>query len=236
MNHYFRFKQFTVYQDRCAMKVCTDACLFGAWVHDHIQHTPVTHALDIGCGTGLLSLMLAQQTDMLIDAVEIDKDAYEQARENIKASPWNNRLQVHHGDIRSVALDTKFDLIISNPPFFENNLKSPDAKRNLALHSEQLALHELISIAGALLGTGGTLALLLPFHRGQACIETARLHGLFPYRVAMVRQTEQHDFFRVMLCFSSVEADPASEVITIQQSGAYSAEFVSLLKPYYLYV
>ena len=130
----------------------------------------------------------------------------------------------------------KFDLIISNPPFFENNLKSPDAKRNLALHSDQLALHELISIAGSLLGTGGTLALLLPFHRGQACMETARQHGLFPNRVAMVRQTEQHDFFRIMLCFSSVETDPASEVITIQQSGAYSAEFVSLLKPYYLYL
>jgi tRNA1Val (adenine37-N6)-methyltransferase len=236
MNNYFRFKQFTVYQDRCAMKVCTDACLFGAWVHEHIQHTPVTHALDIGCGTGLLSLMLAQQTGMLIDAVEIDKDAYEQARENIKGSPWNSRLQVHHGDIRSVALDTKFGLIISNPPFFENNLKSPDAKRNLALHSEQLALHELISIAGSLLETGGTLALLLPFHRRQACIETAGQHRLFLKREALVRQTEQHDFFRVMLCFSSVETDPVSGVITIQQQGAYSAEFVSLLKPYYLHL
>jgi tRNA1Val (adenine37-N6)-methyltransferase len=192
--------------------------------------------LDIGCGTGLLSLMLAQQTDMLIDAVEIDKDAYGQAQENMKDSPWNNRLQVHHGDIRSVAFNTKFDLIISNPPFFENNLKSPDTKRNLALHSEQLALHELIGIAGALLETNGTLALLLPFHRGQACMETARQHGLFPNRIAMVRQTEKHDSFRIMLCFSSMETDPVSEVIIIQQSGAYSAEFVSLLKPYYLYL
>lgn len=236
MNNYFRFKQFTVYQDRCAMKVCTDACLFGAWVNNHIQHTPVTHALDIGCGTGLLSLMLAQHTHMLIDAVEIDKDAYEQAQVNINDSPWRNRLQVHHADIRSVILDKKFGLIISNPPFFENNLKSPDAKRNLALHSDQLALHELIHIVGSFLETGGTLALLLPFHRRQVCIETAQQYGLFLNREAMVRQTEQHDFFRVMLCFSSVETDPISESMTIRQSGAYSAEFVSLLKPYYLYL
>src|SRR3954469_11797521 len=124
-NNYFSFKQFIIHQDKCAMKVCTDACLFGAYVADRFQITNSKfHVLDIGAGTGLLSLMLAQKNSTVqIDAVEIDKAASEQAKENFKHSLWRDRLHIHHQPIQEFGMNT-YNLIISNPPFYENDLKS----------------------------------------------------------------------------------------------------------------
>ena len=117
-NNYFQFKQFTIHQDKCAMKVCTDACLFGAFVANEIQDKTINHILDIGAGTGLLSLMLAQKSNAAIDAVEIDKSTYEQAEENISQSSWKEKITVYNSGIADFYSNYKYDLIISNPPFF----------------------------------------------------------------------------------------------------------------------
>ena len=150
------------------MKVCTDACLFGAWVASKIGNeiTAVNHVLDIGAGTGLLSMMMAQKTNnTIIDAVEIEGNAASQARENLISSPWGNRMNVIEGDIKTLQLAPKFDLVISNPPFYKNDLKSPDNTKNIAHHSADLSLLELIDIAKKLLTPKGKFAILLPFRR-----------------------------------------------------------------------
>ena len=135
-NQYFQFKQFTVQQDACAMKVTTDACLFGAWVANRINGLDLKgkHFLDIGTGTGLLSLMVAQQTDASIDAVEIETAAANQAQENFEQSPWNNKLFLHNSSIQTFIPQHKYDFIFTNPPFFFNDLKSKNHARNIALH------------------------------------------------------------------------------------------------------
>ena len=135
-NTYFQFRQFIIHQDRCAMKVTTDACLFGAWVANQIKNTgsEFSTALDIGTGTGLLSLMVSQKNDLKIDTIEIEDDAFEQLKENIADSPWKDRINLFHNDVRNFIFNQQYDVIFSNPPFYENELKSDDAKRNLALH------------------------------------------------------------------------------------------------------
>lgn len=226
-NNYFRFKQFTVYQDQTAMKVCTDACLFGAWV---AYSTDPSSILDIGTGTGLLSLMLAQKSVAPIDAVEIDEQAYEQAQANFYASPWSSRLKAFHTPIQEFQ-GNSYDLIISNPPFYNKDLKSSDRKRNLALHSEALNLEELLTCVKRLLANNGLFAILLPFHRATRLEELAREHSLFVKEKVLVRQTPRHDFFRVMYLLANIE--PPRE---IRQSEIIINDllFKELLKEYYL--
>jgi tRNA1Val (adenine37-N6)-methyltransferase len=239
-NTYFQFKQFTIHQDHCAMKVCTDACLFGAWVgakvKTHLSRagTKVKNALDIGAGTGLLSLMIAQECDIMIDAVELDENAAEQAADNFELSPWKERLQVLQGDIRKIHLGRKYELVISNPPFFENALKSPDGKRNLALHSEMLGLEELIDVVQEHLADDALFAVLLPFDRKDACIALATTQGLHLAEETAVKQSNTHSFFRAMLLFATVPSDISRTSMNIREDDGYSEAFTSLLKPYYL--
>jgi tRNA1Val (adenine37-N6)-methyltransferase len=147
-NPYFRFKQFTVYHDRTAMKVTTDACLFGAWSSEIINKGLFAkdNALEIGAGTGLLSLMVAQKNNITIDAVEIDASASQQAAENIVASPWKERISIHHSDILRFDNHKKYDCIFSNPPFYENEIDSINDKKNLAHHGLGLKLDVLFEI------------------------------------------------------------------------------------------
>ena len=138
-NSYFNFKQFTVNQDRCAMKVTTDSCLFGTWVAKEMQ-AATTHnvktMLDIGAGSGLLSLMVAQKNAVLIEAVEIDADAAQQARENVAASPWKDKINVVNRDVLQWKPSHSYDFIFSNPPFYENDLKSDKKGKNIATNIE----------------------------------------------------------------------------------------------------
>lgn len=217
------------------MKVCTDACLFGAWMAAKTTRIgPDGSILDIGTGTGLLSLMLAQQNRARIDAVELDEHAAEQAAENFEASPWQERLQVIRGDIRTVHLGKKYELIISNPPFFENDLKSADSRRNLALHSEALSLEELLTAALAHLTDHGQLAVLLPYHRKQAFEELAAENGCYLVEEVSVKQTPAHPCFRAMLLFGRVKTTPLIQTMIIREGSAYTEPFRNLLSPYYL--
>jgi len=218
------------------MKVCTDACLFGAAVADKYQRTASKfHVLDIGAGTGLLSLMLAQKNlSAAIDAVEIDKGAAEQCRDNFKASPWKERLHIHHQPIQEFGINT-YDLIISNPPFYENDLKSDSNKRNLALHSTALGLDDLLDVMVKHLSPHGRFAVLLPHHRSANFTNHARLKDFFLEEAIDVKQTPRHAYFRSILFFSrSNQTAKHSDIIINDEKGKYTAEFTELLKDYYL--
>ena len=220
------------------MKVCTDACLFGAWVAHKASNKElqIDRILDIGTGTGLLSLMLAQKVKATIGAIEIDDDAAQQAQSNFNQTKYKDRLHVVHQDIRTYHPGTLYDLIISNPPFFENNLKSEDQQRNLALHSPSLTLSELIVAVKKLLSQTGMFAILLPYFRAEAFITLAAKHDLLLQQQVLVQQTESHQFFRSMLLFSLQQVEATTSTIMIKKERSYSNEFSELLKDYYLFL
>jgi tRNA1Val (adenine37-N6)-methyltransferase len=233
-NSYFQFKQFTVHQDHCAMKVCTDACLFGAWVAMKVR--PSGHVLDIGTGTGLLPLMLAQAGSALFDCIEIEESAGRQAVENAQNSPWKDRMRVYHADVKHFLFNGAYDLIISNPPFFENDLRSGDAVKNRARHDDTLTLKELAEIASVHLSSDGLFAVLLPFHRRDYFIREAGLVNLFLTSALLVKQTPKHPFFRAMLLFSKKPGVAIEEELTVRNGDHYTPEFTFLLKDYYLHL
>ncbi len=221
------------------MKVCTDACLFGAWLAHTIFQDKLCNKkiLDIGCGTGLLSLLIAQKNnESFIDAVEIDASAYKQASENFAQSPWHQRLQCFNTPIQSFFTDKTYDIIISNPPFFEHDLKSDDSKRNAALHSSELTLHELLIAVKTHLATEGYFAVLLPFNRTDYFENLAESEGFFVQKKLLVKQTDQHPFFRSMILFAKHKTDAVETEIVIKNEGIYSTEFIQLLQDYYLYL
>jgi tRNA1Val (adenine37-N6)-methyltransferase len=235
-NNYFKFKEFTVYQEACAMKVTTDACLFGSWAAQILHQINPATILDIGTGTGLLSLMIAQQTNSKIDAVEIDELAAEQAKTNFQQSTFSERLKVHCSSIQDFKSEQRFDCIVSNPPFFSNDLQSADDKRNLALHSTKLDLDNLLTCIDKLLSSEGQFAILLPFHRTEDFIQLA--NQFFLIKKVLVKQTNQHAYFRSMLFFSRKETGTTytSEIVIKESEQSYSTAFQQLLSPYYLYL
>ncbi len=235
-NQYFRFRQFTVWQNRSAMKVCTDACLFGAWAAGFVSGAG--RILDIGSGTGLLSLMLAQKTSARVDAVELDEDAASQAAGNFAASPWKNRLNIIHQRIQDFAhaCETRYDFVISNPPFYDKDLKSPDPKRNLAWHNGQLSLDELFILTRKLLSGNGMFAVLIPAHRSAELEGIAEANEFHIKERIDVRQTPAHSFFRTMYLFYKgppVQKNNA-EISIKDRLQQYTPAFGALLKEYYL--
>ena len=234
-NNYFAFKQFTVQQSDCALKVCTDACLFGAWVAHQLTSNPPSSILDIGTGTGLLSLQLAQKLpSAFIDAVELDPAAATQAAQNAAASTLN--IQVHNTDIKNYG-GKKYQHIISNPPFFENDLKSEHALKNQAMHSTTLTLQNLFSCVDDLLEPAGSFSVLLPFTRANEVESLAQSQGFTVMHKAVVQQTPNHTPFRAMYIFGKAAFMEASETsIVIKENEQYTPAFIFYLKDYYLYL
>ena len=236
-NTYFQFKQFTIEQQNCAMKVCTDACLFGAILADEIyrEQNNVSNLLDIGTGSGLLSLQIAQKNSISIDAVEIDKNSFEQAQQNFNNSPWSDRVSIFNTDILDFVSNKKYDCIISNPPFYEGDLKSDNSKKNAAKHDSALKLEQLLQVIEQHLSPTGYFAVLLPHQRVDYFIALA---AEFKYKVQeqwMIRPTDAHPFIRGILFFSLASNEVITKQISIKDStGNYTAEFVDLLKDYYL--
>lgn len=238
-NTCFQFKQFIIHQDRCAMKVTTDACLFGAALpHIPFQDRKTITALDIGTGSGLLALMYAQKNpDAIIDAIEIDEPSARQAKENVSLSPWNNRITIIHGDARSHVFAGKYDYIFSNPPFYENELKTFDNRKNAALHGEALSLSELFGIISANLAADGCFSLLLPYKRRNEIPLLLQKNGLAAERLVLVRPSLRHQPFRIMLTGKRMEnanGEPEVHDMAIwEREQRYTPEFVHLLKEYY---
>lgn len=234
-NSYFRFKQFTIHQDKTAMKVCTDACLFGGWIASLAHSIRVEHVVDIGTGTGLLSLMLAQVSGAEIQAADIDKDAFAQASENFLASPWKDRLTAFHADAKTFDKNVRYDLIISNPPFYENDLLSGDDQRNVALHSTSFGLSDLLQTAKRLLSNNGHLAVLIPYRRVKYFDAEIQREGFATQRKVLVKQTPKHDYFRCMYWLTNgTVSETIEREIIIRSSDKYTEEFYSYVKDYYL--
>lgn len=237
MKTWFQFKEFTIHQENTAMKVCTDACLFGAWVANKIElnEINVANILDIGCGTGLLSLMLAQKTQAQIDAVEIDKSAFIQAKENFNSTERKEQINIHYGSIINFKSSKKYGLIISNPPFYENQLKSVDAARNKAMHATTLSYKDLIIALKNNLAQGGSAAVLLPYYAVKEFEETLSNHQLFIYEKCNVSHSPKHPFFRKMVIISRIKKVTTEYSMSIKNNNNfYSEEFIKLLKDYYL--
>lgn len=239
-NPYFRFKQFTIHHDRCAMKVTTDSCLFGAWAARQMKNeSTISQAslLDIGTGTGLLSLMIAQQHNLQINALEIDAAAAAQAKENVAASPWAAQIHVHEADMLAFQPERSYDYIISNPPFYENELASAKAQRNTAHHSTMLSLRQLLLFIRLHLKEDGTFFLLLPFKREAEASILLQQEELFLHETCKVRQSVKHGFFRLMLKGGKQRVPTTENEFSIwDEAQRYTSEFRSLLSDYYLYL
>ncbi|MDQ3277456.1 MAG: methyltransferase [Bacteroidota bacterium] len=242
-NPFFQFKQFTVYHDRCAMKVTTDSCLFGAWIADVISNRQrakgkTLQLLDIGTGTGLLSLMVAQNNAVIIDAVEIDLAASAQAGENIAASPWINSIQVVNYDVLQWKPEKPYDMIVSNPPFYENEIRSEKVEKNKAHHDAGLRLADLLSFIKRHLKEDGAFFLLLPAKRKTEVDALLKKAHLFAETIVLVQQTLKHQPFRLMIQgrHQPVEKCNESRLAIKDADDAYTPAFIDLLRPYYLYL
>ena len=219
------------------MKVCTDACLLGAWVASKIENKDIVpqNILDIGCGTGLLSLMLAQKTNAIIDAVEIDENAFVQATENTAISKWKNQINVFNEDIVRYTSAKKYDLIICNPPFFNNQLKSNNNDRNVAMHATQLSFTALAKAVKNNLSENGKTALLLPHNIVNEFMAIMENEQLYLNEQLNISHSTVHPFFRSVLLFTFMKQTQTQNIISIKDSNnKYSAEFKMLLKDYYL--
>jgi tRNA1Val (adenine37-N6)-methyltransferase len=232
-NQYFQFKQFTVWHDKCAMKVGTDGVLLGAWINPG----NATRILDIGAGTGVIALMLAQKTNAIIDAIDIDKDAVQQAQDNIKRTPWKNRISVIETSFQEFAKTSnyKYDLIVTNPPYFENSLKSNNIPRNIARHNDSLPFEELLQGVSRLLDNNGKFSVILPYVDAQIFIVDAALCHLYCNVKTMVKPSDKKKVSRILLEFSSERKKIIETSISILNSeNEYSKEYKNLTKDFYL--
>ncbi|MBO5903681.1 MAG: tRNA1(Val) (adenine(37)-N6)-methyltransferase [Tidjanibacter sp.] len=228
----FFFKQFSVEQSGAAMKVGTDGVLLGAWVG---LSDDTNRVLDIGTGTGLLALMVAQRSPQAqIVAVEIEPQAAEQARANVTSSPWAERIEVVCEDVKKYVSEQKFDLIISNPPYFVDSLHSPDAERNLARHSDTLSLGALCSVAERLLSESGRLAVVLPSDNERSIRMAAVGVGLHPTLLCRVRTSSAKQPKRILIEFSRKSVGEVQTELVMSHKGEPTAEYVELIRDFYL--
>lgn len=232
-NPYFQFKQFTVRHDKCAMKVGTDGVLLGAWA-------PVQNAkyiLDVGAGSGLISLQLAQRNPWAsITSIEIDPAAAAQAKENIQSSPWSDRMEVICSDFRDYHAENKFDLIVSNPPYFVDALKCPDNQRCMARHTNELNYELLFGHSTHLLSEQGIISVIIPSEVEKTVIDTAWKYQLYPYRCLRVFTKPGKPYRRVLLAFSRQEVSCTEDSLYIEgeKHGKFTSEYISLTKEFYL--
>jgi tRNA1Val (adenine37-N6)-methyltransferase len=230
-NPYFSFKQFTVRHDRCAMKVGTDGVLLGAWT----DVTGVRRLLDVGTGTGLIALMLAQRNAVAqIDAIDIDGDAVAQARENVLASPWSERIRVMEGDVCLYEGRAAYDLIVSNPPYF-NALKCPDAQRHAARHTDSLSFRGLTAAASRLLTAEGRLAVVIPTDAVKDFLAAAAEADLFPIRRLQVATKPGALAKRTLMELARrVRAHEADTLVLEDAPGVRSAGYKALTAEFYI--
>ncbi|MEO6347976.1 MAG: methyltransferase [Aquaticitalea sp.] len=238
----FQFKEFCVHQDRCAMKIGTDSVLLGAWTS--IDKNP-NSILDIGSGTGVMALMLAQRSSAeLIDAIEIDDQAYEQCVANFEQSPWSNRLFCYHASLEEFVADlsadksgieNQYDLIISNPPFYSDTYKSENKQRDLARFVDAMPFRHLIESVSKLLSNDGLFSAIIPFSEEKDFVVLASKEHLFPRRIFHVKGSPSSEIKRSLIEFSfkEMEAD-ISELIIETSRHQYTEAYCDLTKDFYL--
>lgn len=230
-NPYFRFKQFTVFHDRCAMKVGVDGVLLGAWA----DVSDAARILDVGTGSGLIALMIAQRSEAVLDAVDIDKGAYDQTLVNVEASPWASRINVFHQSLQDFKPDFKYDLIVSNPPYFSNSLKSPISERNLARHADALPFQALLEFSCNYLTPKGRLSVVLPVREGEYFVSLAFEYGFHCSKLVEVSPMPHLPVKRLLVELCKMECETQGSTLTIEiERHCYSPEFTALAKEYYI--
>ena len=232
----FQFKQFSVEQDRCAMKIGTDGVLLGAWTP--IDNNPA-NILDIGTGTGVIALMLAQRSNgQQIDALEIDEEAYEQSVDNFENSPWSDRLFSFHAGLDEFVEEPEdeYDLIVSNPPFYTEDYKSDNEQRDLARFADAMPFEELIEAADLLLSENGIFSTIIPFKEEAHFLAIAKEYELYPFKITHVKGTPTSETKRSLLAFSRKESVnfPIDELIIETERHQYTSKYISLTKDFYL--
>ncbi len=231
----FTFKEFTVHQERCAMKIGTDGVLLGAWA-------PVTDAvdsiLDIGAGTGILALMMAQRAAAdTIDAMEIDTEAFEQAVENFENSPWGDRLFCYHASFQEFAdeIEEEYDLIISNPPFFEPTYKTSDPQRDTARFEDALPLEHLFAGVQRLLSSKGNFAVVVPYTAEERAVTIASQFELYPQKLTRVKGMANTPIKRTLFVFGREAITPALDELVIEHTRhEYTEDYINLTKDFYI--
>jgi len=248
-NPFFQCKQFIVHQQHTSMKVCTDACLFGAWVSQKTLVQNSNNIADIGTGTGLLSLMIAQVTETSkasITAIEIEAQAAAEANSNFNISKWSDRLTIVNDAVQNFTASSKgllFNIVISNPPFYEGDLKSPDANKNKAAHSTELPWSILVENVSSLLSDAGAFFVLVPTLRAYTMQKLAEAHQLQLVEEVLVYNDVKHLPFRSFLHFTKAKLPIDKEISVLRNKivikntdNTYSTAFTELLKDYYLHL
>lgn len=230
-NPYFEFKKFKVWQDKCAMKVGTDGVLLGAWTDVH----GAKRMLDVGTGTGLVALMLAQRSQAAVVAVELDAAAALQAAENIKASPWPERIEVVQADFKTFETDRRFDVIVSNPPYFIDSLLSPNDARTLARHAGELTYGELLHGVSRLLTPDGVFSVIIPADVSETLTGMAANVGLHPVKRTDIITAPGKLPKRCLLAFGFGDTTCTTDNLLIETARhCYSAKYIALTKDFYL--
>lgn len=235
-NNWFRFKQFTIEQEHAAMKVGTDGVLLGAWTS---IPEPGSRVLDVGCGTGLIALMIAQRTrGVNVDALEIDPSSAGQAKENFRNSPWKDRISCFQTSFQDYAsrCSKLYDLIICNPPFFSASSKTPSKEKNLARHDDSLNLEDIFKCAVPLMTKKGILSLVLPSEKEVQALELIADFNLYCNRLTRVKPAPGKSVKRVLMECSPYQAIPVEDELSIETGArhSYSKDFNNLIEAFYL--
>lgn len=235
MSKPFKFKQFTINQDRCAMKIGTDSVLLGAWAP--LKNNPFS-VLDIGAGTGVLSLIMAQRSKAeLIDAIEIDNETFEQCTENFENSKWNDRLFCYHASLQEFTeeVDDKYDLIISNPPFYKDDYKTNNQQRDTARFQDAMPFNHLLESVAKLVSDEGLFSTIIPFERKEEFIRLAKSQNLFPYKITNVKGNPSTNYVRSLItfCFKRVPLERTHLIIETSRHQ-FTDDYIKLTKDFYL--
>lgn len=233
-NNYFQFKQFKIHQEKSAMKVNTDGVLLGAWINLDGAKT----VLDVGAGTGLISLMVAQRSDAIITGIEIEKNAAEEAAQNVQNSHWKNRVSILHSSFQDFVSTTqiKYDVIVTNPPFFSNSVKNTNPHLSLARHNHLLPFEDIIEGAKKLLVENGKLSLILPFDSAHEFIKKAWEENLFLTRLTEVKPFHEKQPNRSLMELGKQKLDLQKNQMSVFDGTRkdYSEEFKLLASDFYL--
>lgn len=232
---FFQFKQFKVNQDRCAMKIGTDGVLLGAWTS--LKKHP-NSILDIGAGTGVLSLMLAQRSNAeILDAIEIDENAFEQCVDNFESSPWADRLFCYHASLDEFTneFENKYELIICNPPFYPETYKTKNLQRDAARFQDSMPFNHIIQSVAALLTRNGEFSVIIPFSEEDKFIQLAKYHKLYPKFICRIKGNLRSEIKRSLMSFtfSQVKVQTNQLVIEINRHE-YTEDYTRLTREFYL--
>jgi len=232
-NTYFGFKQFTVYQDKSAFKVGTDGVLLGACA----DVSGSEKILDIGTGTGLITLMLAQRCGGKIIGIEPDRDSFEQACQNVESSKWNERIKIENTDLQSFNPEnSRFDLVVTNPPYFINSLKNPDPRKASARHNQSLTSEAILQGVARLLTDNGRMQVILPYVEGNIFISEAQEYGLYCSNILKIRPLPTGEIKRLILTFTRERKKVTEKFLTIEHGKRheFTEEYINLTKDFYL--